>query len=98
MKLPKTTKISIRIITLFVTAIMLSVVPDYLHDFFNDEICNGTTFNLETGKREYFFHYGGKHHDIEIHWGYRHWLYFLMGLSLAVVQVVDISSIVNKEE
>jgi hypothetical protein len=38
-------------------------------------------------------------HDIpEWHWGYRHWLFFTMGFCLAVIQIVDIIVIINKEE
>lgn len=98
MKLSKTSKVSFRIMLLFGTAIMLSLVPDYLHSFFNDTLCNGLVKNLETGKMEYYFHYGDTHKYIIYHWGYRHWLYFIMGVSLAIVQVFNIIEIINSDE
>ena len=73
------------------------MLPDYLHDFFGDKMCNGQLMNVETGKMEYYFHYGDKHKDMVYHWGYRHWLWLLMGLSLFAVQAARIIKIINDE-
>lgn len=98
MELNKSTRVSIRIILLFVTAILLSLLPDYFREFFGDTLCNGISADLNTHKEEYFFHYGGTHRDLLYHWGYRHWLFLLMGISLAAVQVANIVSIIGKED
>lgn len=83
-------KISIRIILLFVLAILISFIPEQFPRFFGDEICNGSHINLETGQMEYFYHYGSRHYDVENHWGYQQWLFFTMGLSLSAIQIKDI--------
>lgn len=98
MKLSKTTKISIRIVALFITAMLMSFIPDLFPDFFGDWTCIGTTgFNRETVAYTGCVH-GGYSHSPEVHWGYRHFLYFFMGLSLAMVQVVDIVNFISKDE
>lgn len=90
-KLSKPQKISIRIIFLFVSAIIISTIPDYLHNFFGDWYCTIANGNCDYGG-------GFGHHSFETwHWGYRHWLFFVMGLCLAMVQVVSIISTISNE-
>lgn len=98
MRLKKTIRVSFRIVLLFITAILLSTVPDYLFSFFGDTVCNGIIFNKIEGKNEFFTHWGGVHKDVQVHWGYRHYLYFLMGFCLTIVQIVDIISIIEENE
>lgn len=98
MKPNKSIKISLRIIGLFALAIFLSFIPDYLHTFFGDFYCNGLALDHESGKMEYYWHYGQTHHNWEWHWGYRHWLFLCMGVSLAIVQVVNIINAVDQDE
>lgn len=90
MKILKTTKIILKIILLFIVAIFLHKIGDNFSSFFNDTICDGTILNKETKQIEYFEHYTTIHYDVVVHWGYRHWLYFTMGVCLTVVQTDDI--------
>lgn len=92
----KSTIISARIVFMFTCAIATSIIPDEFPDFFGDIICNGITMNASSGKMETFFHYGGHHIDTVVHYGYRHWLFFLMGLCLFTVQVVKIFQTIEK--
>ena len=89
MKLNKSTKISFRIMALFMAAIIISIIPDYLHEFFNDVHCLGNVNGLScvNGWQD--------RHGIDWHWGYRHWLFFGMGLSLSIVQFVNIVCIIE---
>lgn len=95
MKINKTTNISLRVVFLFSLAIVLSFIPEHLHSCFGDEYCNGLITNIETGKIEYYFHYGGTHQNWEWHWGYRHWLFLMMGISLSIIQIVNIVKIIE---
>lgn len=89
--------ISLRVIALFVIAILVSFIPDYSHEFFGDWLCEGSKFGKfmpETGAS--YSHYerigcdvGGKHNSTW-HWGYRHWLFFAMGAVLFIIQSFDI--------
>lgn len=85
----KTIQISIRIILMFATIIFASFIPDYFHNFFGDELCNGFIMRAD-GYMEQFFHIGGKHSELIWHWGFRHWMWLLMGLSLFVIQLIDL--------
>lgn len=78
--------ISLRVIALFVIAMLVSFIPELIPDFFGDWNCNGCT-------------YGGdyRNHMPQTHWGYRHWLFFTMGVSLFIIQIVDIINYIDKK-
>lgn len=83
----KKVKINLKIVALFTVAILFSFIPELDPNFFGDELCNGnTTKEFCSGGWSKYQH----PHTSEIHWGYRHWLFFAMGLSLFVLQAVDI--------
>jgi hypothetical protein len=90
--------ICLRIIALFMMAILFSFIPEYLHEFFGDWQCEGSIpwkFQPDTSNSySYVLYkgcmYGGQHHLKTIHWGYRHWLFFTMGVILFIIQLVDI--------
>lgn len=95
----KSIKISVRIIALFTAAILISLIPEHFHSFFGDWYCEGA----KLGKPDEF---GFEHiegclylpsrHNAEWHWGYQHWLFFLMGLSLTIVQIFDITKLIKQ--
>ena len=79
--------ISLRVIALFIVAIFISFIPEYLPDFFGDWVCKGREFVING----YFgCDYKYNLHNPENHWGYRHWLFFTMGLVLFTIQTVGI--------
>ena len=86
------TKISIRIIALFTCAILMSFMPEQFPDFFGDWTCNANPqlpcFFADTK--------AGGHITPELHWGYRHFLFFAMGLVLFAIQTIDIINQANK--
>lgn len=84
-------KVSARIAILFATAISLSFIPDYSHLFFGDTFCLGNI-----GKNVCIEGWCNLHGNT-YHWGYRHFLWALMGLSLAIVQIVGIVQIIDKD-
>lgn len=86
--------ISFRIILLFTTAILMSFIPDYLPEIF-DVKCGGSqqTFNLGS----YRYQCSGIMTDSDMiphkpqyHWGYRHFLFCLMGICLFILQAGEI--------
>ena len=95
----KSIKISIRIIALFSIAIVLSFIPEYLHDLFGDWYCSGSGIFVKID--DYRSHYttcdyaNNGYHLPMWHWGYRHWLWLMMGISLAIVQIVGIVNLIN---
>lgn len=99
MKLNLTIKVSLRIILLFTVAILISLVGDNLHLFFSDDFCNGniSNNNISNNNKCQFGYNSNYYHGQIWHWGYRHWLFFYMGLSLTIVQIVNIVIIIDKE-
>ena len=76
--------LSLRIILLFVTAMLVSFVPDYLRNFFGD------VKYLET---EIYHH---SLIDDQYEWGFRHSLYFFMCCCLFIVQAIRLGMWVDK--
>lgn len=95
-------KISIQIIFMFVSAMLISIIPENL-ELFGDWTCSGSgTFVAPT------YHYVDGHfqrcnyaqfgyHDAIRHWGYRHWLFCIMGLCLFVVQIFKLGETIESE-
>lgn len=97
-KLKYTQVISLKIILLFSVAILSTFVGDYLHDFFGDWKCTGSGQRLEDSFRYYqkCNYADNGFHDAMWHWGYRHWLYLLMCITLFGVQVYEIVNYKSK--
>jgi len=100
MKLTKTHLLSLRIVVLFTVAILSTFLGDYLHLFLGDWKCDGS------GKRYlegiYVLYERCNYslcnlHDSSWHWGYRHWIYFVMCITLFIIQVVDIINFSSKK-
>lgn len=102
MKLHKTLSISIRIIFIFICGMIMSTIPEFFPELFGDWICVGSQEEIMNGY--YHSHYTGCNYagyDFHLptnHWGYRHWLFFFMGLSLFIVQVVSLIIYIGKDE
>lgn len=94
----KSIKISLRVIALFMLAILISKIPELFPDFFGDWHCEG---RKQIWTEEIHYQYVGcdmfQAHNPTWHWGYQHYLFFLMGLSLAIIQIVDIIKIAEKD-
>jgi hypothetical protein len=66
---------SLRIIALFVTAMLVSFSPELFRGFFGDSIYPDPNYK-----------YGHGFIDQKWDWGYRHYLYFIMCVFLFIVQ------------
>lgn len=93
------TKISLNIAAAFMVAIFASFIPELAPEFFGDTKCQGSRLLPELV--HHYYQYEGCQfnpngaHEATTHWGWRHWLWMLMGLTLFVVQVIRIGSIKN---
>jgi hypothetical protein len=71
---------------------------DYFHNFFDDFKCSGSGQKLIDSYMYQKCNYAGwEYHESTWHWGYRHWLYFIMCLTLFVLQVTDIINYADAE-
>lgn len=84
----KSQYISLRIILLFTVAILSTFLGELLSGFLGDWECDITGM----------CHYGyGKEYYSHVHWGYRHWLYFVMCVMLFIIQANDVIQLVKKQ-
>lgn len=96
----KSIKISLRIIALFLVAILVSKIPELYPNFFGDWHCEGSELIWDDESHKHYHSEGCdmfQNHNPSWHWGYQHYLFFLMGLSLTIVQIVDIVKIAQKD-
>ncbi len=87
----KNYEITIRIIISFTIIILSSLLPDMFPEFFGDTYCMGY---IPDGIRLCFRSPG--YHNPEWHYGYRHWIFISMGLSLFIQQVFYVGNKLNK--
>ena len=78
------TNLSLRVMSIFAVAIVLSFLPNYLHDFFGD-IKYGTPNSYSMIDNDY-------------EWGFRHILYHIMCIILFIIQVVRIGAWASNRE
>lgn len=99
-------KLSFNIAVVFIIVILLSYLPDRFPKLFGDWLCEGRKYvSRYDSNRDLISGYTiGCDYGIESHshnpcwhWGYQHWLWFLMGLSLFVVQIFRIGEIINNK-
>jgi hypothetical protein len=89
--------IKLRVIIIFAIVILLSFIPETFPDFFGDWECQGSKI---IGVNEGFYQtqgcsYGGDlEHSPTTHWGFRHWMWTLCGVTLFIWNVVEL---INKK-
>jgi hypothetical protein len=80
--------------------ITASFIPDNFHELFGDWHCVGT-IELEAKNGWQTINNGCKYescdHDPTWHWGFRHWLWLLMGICLFIIQVIRIVCVLISE-
>lgn len=93
-------KLSIRIVVLFLIAILSTFIPDYLHSFFGDWLCKGSGNILLGMPYEYqYCNYGDwRFHNPMWHWGWRHWLWCFMCITLFIVNTIRIVHFINTKD
>ncbi len=68
----------------------LSFIPEFFPAFFGDWLCTGSG----ASNGNYYANCdNGPFHLATTHWGYRHYLFFAMGVCLAIVQLAVILNI-----
>ena len=82
----KTTILSARVVALFMGAILITFIPENYPEFFGDYICKASA-NIACGTADPVGHTIPR-----LHWGYRHYLFFTMGLVLFIIQIFSIAN------
>ena len=95
-------KITIRVIAVFMTAILTSFIPDTFPEFFGDVKCQGSVlaFNkdnllrLEGCKLSPTGRTYSHEHAPDTHWGTRHYMWAWMSFCIGLIQFVNIGAII----
>ena len=95
MKLSKHNRIAIQIVFTFSTGILSTYVPELFRDFFGDWMCQGNFNWKNTTECNYL---NTSIHDPQWHWGWRHWLWAMMGLCIFVLQFFNVIRIIDEKE
>lgn len=83
-------KLSIRVIMMFSIAILISFIPENFREFFGDLKCVGSGGYVPGTYHYQYCNEGvGGMHSSTWHWGYRHFLFFIMGAVLFIIQAID---------
>lgn len=86
--------LSFKVVILFMVAMVFSLIGENLHTFFGDWYCGGSGELVQTKYTDYLHNencnYINSRHEATWHWGYRHYLFVVMGFTLFVLQVVNI--------
>lgn len=86
--------VSVNIIVIFFSLMVVSFIPDYAHELFGDWLCTG----YEYGDKAMSCNYGAGLHEAQWHWGWRHWLWAIMGFFLFIVQVARVVDIIGNHQ
>jgi hypothetical protein len=89
-------KNKIKIFAIFVMMFFASFVPESNHELFGDWHCKGGQIIVNDGPDEYKgCQYGYELcHNATWHWGARHWIWLLTGITFTAWTIVEI---INKE-
>ena len=95
----KHAKIMGRIVLLFGIVMLMSFIPENFRDLFGDWQCEGLHYDKEL-MQDVGCLYEGQgtyhHHNSTWHWGFRHYIWMLMGLALFIYNAVIIIIEINK--
>ncbi len=86
-------KLKVRLVAIFAIVILFSFIPETFPDFFGDWVCQGGKI---IGVKEGFYQtqgcsYGSDlEHSATTHWGFRHWMWTLCGVTLFIWNVVEL--------
>ena len=92
-------KIMGRIVLLFSIIILMSFIPESNREFFGDWQCQGMTYLKANGEYLGCYYEGNRApHDPTWHWGFRHWIWMLMGIALFIYNTVLIIITLEKNQ
>jgi hypothetical protein len=93
------TKVSLNIMMVFSIAILGTFIPESFPDFFGDWNCQGGQWEGVVFESHWIgCSYGDRHTNASTHYGFRHWLWACMSISLFIAQVVRVIFIIDKSQ
>ncbi len=92
-------KSKLKILSIFVVMFFASFVPESNHELFGDWHCKGgTTIVNEHGVDVQGCNYANyMSHNPTWHWGIRHWVWLLAGLTFSIWTIAEVINEASKE-
>jgi hypothetical protein len=94
-------KSKLKILAVFVVMFCASFIPDTNHKLFGDWRCKGNTILHDKNDNAVIVgckYEGYNAHNSTWHWGLRHWIWLLAGVTFSAWTIVDVIVEVTKEK
>lgn len=86
-------KSKLKILAVFIVMFCASFVPESNHELFGDWKCQGAHYEYEEDHTKHSgCKYGTVEHGATWHWGIRHWIWVLTGLTFSIWTIVEVIS------
>jgi hypothetical protein len=86
-------KSKLKILVVFVVMFFASFIPDSNHKLFGDWLCKGNYITHDKNDNAIITgckYEGYNAHNSTWHWGSRHWLFLIAGLTFSVWTIIDV--------
>jgi len=84
-------KNKLKLITIFAIVILFSFIPETFPEFFGDWVCQGGKLIVQGNSYDIVgCSYTQQDHMPSTHWGFRHWMWTLCGVTLFIWNVVEL--------
>lgn len=86
-------KSKIKILVVFVVVFFASFVPEYNHKMFGDWKCSGNVIKHDKNDNSYILgckYEGFQSHNPSWHWGMRHWIWLLAGITFSIWTIAEV--------
>jgi hypothetical protein len=84
-------KNKLRLVAIFAIAMLFSFIPETFPDFFGDWVCQGGKVIVVGNSYDIVgCSYSQQDHMPSTHWGFRHWMWTLCGVSLFIWNVIEL--------
>lgn len=88
----KNLKLMIDIVLIGLLLMLVSFIPEYFREFFGDWKCQGSGEAIPNTYHYTRCNYAGNgFHDPEWHWGFRHYIWMVMGAVLTIIRAIGLA-------
>ena len=93
-------KSKLKILVIFIVMFVASFVPESNHELFGDWKCKGANswWGDDDKRKHEGCTYGTPVHESTWHWGTRHWIWLMAGLTFSVWTVIELIDQASKNK
>jgi len=93
-------KSKLKILVVFVVMFCASFIPESNHELFGDWKCKGAIVTYDKNDNRFIAgckYVGYNSHNPTWHWGTRHWIWLLAGVTFSIWTIVDVIIEIDKK-